>query len=82
MENNEIMNEGIEAMVEEVAAVKAPNKGTGKTVAIVTIVTLAVGAGVALVKKVYDKNQAKKELHLADKEIEVEAEDLAKVVAE
>lgn len=82
MENNEIMNEAMDTVIEEVIVDKVPVKGTGMTVAIVAVTTLAVGAGIALAKKAYDKHKAKKELRQPDKEIVVDAEDLADVAAE
>lgn len=82
MENNEIMNEVMDTVIEEVAVDKVPVKGTGMTVAIVAMATLAVGAGVALAKKAYDKHRAKKALRQPDQEIIVEAEDLEEVVVE
>ena len=82
MESNEIMNEVMDTVIEDVVVDTVPTKGTGKTVAIVTLVTLALGAGAALVKKLYDKNQAKKEMRQPDKEIVVEDEELIEVVVE
>lgn len=82
MENNEVMNEVMDTVIEEVVVDNAPVKGTGMTVAIVAVATLAVGAGVALLKKAYDKRKAKKALRQPDQEIIVEAEDIEEVVVE
>lgn len=82
MENNEIMNEVMDTVIDDVVVDAAPVKGTGTTVAIVAGVTLALGVGVALVKKVYDKYKAKQEMRQPDKEIVVDDEDLIEVVVE
>lgn len=82
MENNEIMNEVMDTMIEDVVVDAVPAKGTGTTVAIVAGVTLALGVGVALAKKVYDKYKVKKEMRQPDKEIVVDDEDLIEVVVE
>lgn len=79
MENIEIMNEGMETMVEEVVMDEAPGIGGGKIMLICTGLTLAVGAGVVLGKKLYAKYKAKKELRQPDKEIIVESEDVEEV---
>lgn len=83
MENkNEIMNEGIEAMVEEVVVDEATGIGSGKIMLVCAGLTLAVGAGVMLAKKLYTNYKAKKELRQPDKEIEVDPEDVEAVAAE
>lgn len=80
MENN-IMNEGMDVMVEEIVAdevvVKAPDivKNIGKGAGIVAGVAAVAWA----VKKIYDGYQAKKELRQPDKEIVVEAEQVEEV---
>lgn len=82
MENNEIMNEGIENVMEEVVA----NEGTGFKPGAVALgvagVALAVVAGVALAKKAYAAFKAKKELRKPDAEVLIDEEDMADVVAE
>ena len=78
MENNEIMNEGIE-MVEDVVVVKTPGIGIGAGLLIGAGVIVAVCATVKLAKKAYDAHKAKKELRQPDEEIEVDPEDLVEV---
>ena len=82
MENKEIMNEVMDTVIEDVVVDTVPAKGTGMTVAIVAGVALAVGASVVLAKKVYGMYKAKKEMRQPDKEIFVDAEDLAEIVIE
>jgi hypothetical protein len=60
MENNEIMYEGIE-MVEDVVADKATGMNPGVAMLIGVGLTLAVGAGIKLVKKGIATLKAKKE---------------------
>lgn len=60
MENNEIMNEGME-IIEEVVADKAPGMNPGVAMLIGAGLTLAVGAGIKLVKKGIAALKAKKE---------------------
>ena len=79
MENNEIMNEGMETVIEEVVMDEPVGIGTGKAMLIVTGLTLAVGAGVVLGKKLYTAYKAKKELRQPDKEVVVEPEDVEEV---
>lgn len=77
MENkNEIMNEGMETIIEEVIVDENVGFGIGKTMAICTGLTLAVGAGIVLGKKLYKAYKAKKELRQPDKEIEVDPNDI------
>ena len=81
MENIEIMNEGMDTMIEEVVAdeVVAMAPGMGKY-AKGGLVLAAVAAGAVLAKKAYDAYKAKKALHTPDHEIEVETEDIETVV--
>lgn len=76
---NEIMNEGIETMVEEIVVDDAPGVSTGVVALVCAGLTLAVGAGVVLAKKAYAAHKAKKELHQPDEEIEVDPEDVEAV---
>lgn len=73
MENTEIMNEGVETMIEEVAMESTP-KGlsTGMTMLIIGGAVAAVCAGAVLAKKAYKAYKAKKEMHLFDTEETVE----------
>lgn len=80
MENNEIMNEGIE-MIEDVVADEAAGFGVGTGVLIGAGVALAAYAGVKLAKKLYANFKAKKELRKLDNEIDVDPEDLVDVRA-
>jgi hypothetical protein len=80
MDNNEIMNEGIE-MIEIPAVDEGTGIGAGKAVLIGVGVTIAVCAAVKLGKKLYAKYQAKKALRQPDEEIEVDDEDVAEVGA-
>ena len=76
MENNEIMNEGIETMMEEVVADDTTGIGTGVAVLIGAGLTLAVCAGFKLAKKAYAAYKAKKELRQPDNDVYAEAEDI------
>ena len=81
MENNEIMNyEEIEIM-DDVVAEEKTGVSTGVAMLIGAGLTLAVSAGVKLVKKGIAAYKAKKELRKPDTEIEVGPEDLAEVAA-
>ena len=82
MENNEIMNyEDIEIMDDAVEVSEGSGVSTGVAMLIGAGLTLAVTAGVKLVKKGIAAYKAKKELRKPDKEICVEPEDVAEVVA-
>ena len=80
MEQN-IINEGIETMVEDVVVDgvvdKAPSiaKFVGTGTGIVAVVAAIAWVG----KKIYDGCKSKKELHKHDKEIIVEAEKVEEV---
>ena len=81
MENNELMiNEEIEVMNDEIVADGNSGVGAGVAMLIGAGLTLAVGAGVKLAKKGIAAWKTKKELHKPDKEIIVEAEQIAEVV--
>lgn len=83
MENYEIMNEGIEAMVEDIVVDEVVNKGIGMNkYAKFGLGTAAVAAVAVLIKKGYDMYKSKKELRQPEKEIVVEAEDVEAVVTE
>ena len=80
MENN-IMNEGMDVMVEEIVADEVVNVGIGMNKYAKGGLVIAAAAAVAvLVKKGYDMYKAKKELRQPDKEIVVEAEEIEEVV--
>lgn len=79
MENIEIMNEGMDCVVEEIVADEAHGIGTGATVLLTVLGTLAVGAGIKLAKKAYDAHKAKTELRKPEKEIYAEPEDIEDV---
>lgn len=68
MENNEIMNYEDEVLDNEVEVIEmeAENSGisTGAAIAIGAGLTLAITAGIKLVKKAIAKHKAKKELRL------------------
>lgn len=81
MENNEIMNEGFKNVVKNVTADKVSGIGTGVTVLLTVLGTLAVGGGIALAKAGWDKLKGNKELHQPDAEIDVEDEDVIEVAA-
>lgn len=70
MENNEIMNYEDEVLVNDVEVVEmeAENSGisTGAAIAIGAGLTLAVAAGIKLVKNMIAKHKAKKELRLVN----------------
>lgn len=83
MENTEIMKEAMDTVIEDVVVDEVVANGKNMNMILKGgFVVAAVAAVAVLAKKGYDAYKAKKELHLADKEIIVEAEDLAKVVAE
>ena len=81
MENN-IMNEGIETMVEDIVVDEVINKapGIGKYIGTGAGVVAVVAAIAWVGKKIYDGHKAKKELRQPDKEINVEAEQVEEVV--
>lgn len=82
MENIEIMNEGIEAMVDEVVADNTTGMSTGVAMLLGAGLTFAIGVGVKLGKKAYAALKAKKEgPRRPDKEITVEPEDVEAVAA-
>jgi hypothetical protein len=83
MENNmEIMNEGIEAMVDNVVVDNAVAKGNGMAVLKGAGLALAVVAGIKLAVNAYKTYQTNKELRQPDKETVVEDKDVEEVVAE
>lgn len=80
---NTIINENIEAMVEEIAADEIVNTGIGMNkYAKGGFVIAAVAAVAMLGKKAYDVYKTKKELRQPDKEIVVEAEAIEEVATE
>ena len=70
MENNEIMSYEDEVLDNEIEVVEMeaekPGISTGVAIAIGAGLTLAVTAGIKLVKKAIAKHKAKKELRLVD----------------
>lgn len=78
MDNNEIMNEGME-MIDEIVVDEGTGIGTGKAMLIGAGVVLAVCAGVKLVKKAVAAHKAKKALNQPEEEIEIDPEDLVEV---
>ncbi len=81
MENNEIMmNEEFEVMDDVVVAEEKSGLGTGAAMLIGAALTVAVGAGVKLVKKGIAAYKAKKALRKPEEEILVEDEDIDEVV--
>jgi hypothetical protein len=79
MENNEIMNEGIEMMVEEVVAKKRNGIGVGGMTAIVLGLVGLVTTGIVFGKKLVAHNKAKNAANMPDKEIIVDEDDLVDV---
>ena len=83
MENTEIMNEAMDTVIEDVVVDEVIAKGNNMNLVFKgSLVVAAVAAVAVLAKKGYDAYKAKKALHQPDKEIVVEAEDLAEVTAE
>ena len=82
MENNEIMNyEETEVMDDVVVAEEGSGMSTGVAMLIGAGLTLAVGAGVKLVKKGVAWYKAKKELRKPDKEIYCDPDDVEEIAA-
>lgn len=82
MENNELMNvEEIEVMDDVVVAEEKSGIGTGAAMLIGAGLTLAVSAGVKLVKKGIAAYKAKKEIRKPDHEVLVEDEDIEEIAA-
>lgn len=75
-EAKEIVNEGVELMVEDVVADGGKSLGTGVAILIGVGLACAVGAGVKLAKKGIDAIKAKKELRLVERGDFVKPEDL------
>ena len=83
MENTEIMNEAMDTVIENIVVEEVVPKGNNMNLAIKgSLVVAAVAAIAVLAKKGYDAYKAKKGVRQPDKEIIVEAEDLAEVTAE
>ena len=76
-ETNEIMNEGVELMVEDVVADGGTGIGTGYAILIGAGLACVVGAGIKLAKKGIEAYRAKKELHLVNEEDLAKSEDMA-----
>ena len=82
MENNEIMNlEEIDVMDDVVVAEEKRGIGTGAAMLIGAGLTLAVSAGIKLVKKGIAAYKAKKALRQPDEEVLVDDEDIEDVAA-
>ena len=83
MENTEIMKEAMDTVIEDVVVDEVIANGKNMNMILKGGLAVAAVAAVAvLAKKGYDAYKAKKELRQPDKEIIVEAEDLAEVTAE
>lgn len=81
MENNEIVNVENFEIMDEVVMEDKPGLSTGGAILFGAGLTLAVGAGIKLVKKLIANAKAKKELRCPDHEVLVEDEDIDEVVA-
>lgn len=82
MENTEIMKEAMDTVIDDVVVDGVVANGNGMNMILKGgFVVAAVAAVAVLAKKGYDAYKAKKELRQPDKEIVVEAEDLAEVTA-
>ena len=83
MENTEIMKEAMDTVIEDVVVDEVIANGKNMNMILKGGLAVAAVAAVAvLAKNGYDAYKAKKELRQPDKEIIVEAEDLAEVTAE
>lgn len=83
MENTEIMKEAMDTVIEDVVVDEVVAKANNMNLVLKGGLAVAAVAAVAvLAKKGYDAYKAKKALRQPDKEIIVEAEDVAEVVAE
>lgn len=81
MENNELMNlEEIEAMDDVVVADEKTGISTGGAMLIGAGLTLAVSAGIKLVRKFIADRKAKKDINKPDHEVLVDDEDIEKIV--
>lgn len=81
METNNIMNEGMDVVIEEFVADEVVNTGIGiNKYAKIGLGGVALAAAAWLIKKGYDKYKANKELHKPDHEIAVEDADIEAVV--
>lgn len=81
METNNIMNEGMDVMIEEFVADEVVNTGIGMNKYTKGGLVIAGLAAVALLaKKGYDMYKAKKELHKPEHDITVEDAELEEVV--
>ena len=82
MENNEIMNyEDIEVMDDTFEVEEKAGMSTGVAMLIGAGVTLAVTAGVGLVKKAYAKYKAKKAINKPEGDIQVDDQAVVDVAA-
>lgn len=81
METNNIINEGMDTMIEEFVADEVVNTGIGMNkYAKIGLGGVAVAAVAVLIKKGYDMYKSKKEMRKPDKEIIVETEKVEEVV--
>ena len=81
METNNVMNEGMNTMIEEFVADEVVNTGIGiNKYTKLGLAGVAVAAVAVLVKKGYDKYKANKELRKPDHDINVEDAEIAEVV--
>jgi hypothetical protein len=83
MENTEIMNEAMDAMIEDVVVEEVVGKANKMNLVLKGgLVAAAVAVAAVLAKKGYDAYKAKKALRQPDNEIDVDAEDVEEVVVE
>lgn len=83
MENTEIMKEAMDTVIEDVVVEEVVGKANNMNMILKGgLVVAAVAAVAVLAKKGYDVYKAVKTPRQPDKEIIVEDEDLAKVIAE
>lgn len=83
MENTEIMNEAMDAVIEDVVVDEVVVKANKMNLVLKGgLVAAAVAVVAVLAKKGYDAYKAKKALHQPDKEIIVDDEDIEEVAVE
>lgn len=83
MENTEIMNEAMDAVIEDVVVDEVVVKANKMNLVLKGgLVAAAVAVVAVLAKKGYDAYKAKKALHQPDKEIIADDEDIEEVAVE
>ena len=75
MGNDEIMNEGMETVVEKIVADKNAGLGTGATVALVLLGTIAVGGVIKLGTTLWANHKAKKAQSQNEQNVSDESEE-------